>query len=158
MNVKKTLIIGAITAFIVGVLFIFVQPFFGMPPLTDRHADAYVKFGGLSPLMAIIIAWFVHLLVSTAYGIATATALLISKKLYIFALLVLVLGWITTVIAGPANQLIVRVVTSKSFPSMSNLPALNFSFDVKLLLHLIFFIFIGLFLLAYSRISSNKVG
>ncbi|TWX65743.1 hypothetical protein [Colwellia sp. C1TZA3] len=153
---KNTLIIGAIIGFIVGVLFIFVQPLFGMSPLTDRHAAAYVKLGDINPSMAIIIAWSAHLLVSTAYGITTAIALLISKKPAIFALLIVVLGWFTTVIAGPANQLIVRVVTSKSFPSIDNLPALNFNLDAKLLLHLIFFLFIGLFLLAYNRISSSK--
>lgn len=156
MNVKKTLMIGAIIGFIVGVLFIFVQPLFGMSPLTDRHAAAYVKLGDIIPSMAIVIAWSVHLLVSTAYGIATAIALLISRNPTIFALFIVVLGWFTTVIAGPANQLIVRVVTSKSFPSMENLPALNFNLDAKLALHLIFFLFIGLFLLAYSGVSSSK--
>lgn len=156
MNVKKTLIIGAIIGFLVGVLFIFVQPIFGMSPLTDRHAAAYVKLGDISPSIAIIIAWSAHLLVSTAYGITTAIALLISKNPGVFALLIAVLGWFTTVIAGPANQLIVRVVTSKSFPSMANLPALNFNLDAKLSLHLIFFLFIGFFLLAYSRINSSK--
>lgn len=156
MNVKKTLIIGAIIGFIVGVLFIFVQPLFGMSPLTDRHEAAYVKLGDIIPSMAIIIAWSAHLLVSTAYGITTAIALLISRNPTIFALFIVVLGWFTTVIAGPANQIIVRVVTSKSFPSMENLPALNFNLDAKLALHLIFFLFIGLFLLAYSGVSSSK--
>ncbi len=153
MNVKKTLIIGAIIGFIVGVLFIFVQPLFGMSPLTDRHAAAYIKLGDISPSMAIVIAWSAHLLVSIAYGLATATALLISRNLPVFALLIVALGWFTTVIAGPANQLIVRAVTSKSFPSLENLPALNFNLDPKLALHLIFFLVIGLFLLGYSRFS-----
>ena len=153
MNVKKTLLIGAIIGFFVGMLFIYVQPLFGMSPLTDRHAAAYVKLSDISPSMAIIIAWSAHLLVSTAYGLASAIALLISRNLAIFSLIIIALGWFTTVIAGPANQLIVRVVTSKSFPSLENLPALNFNLDAKLALHLIFFLFIGLFLLGYSRMS-----
>lgn len=159
MNVKKTILIGAISGFIVGVLFIYVQPLFGMSPLTDRHAAAYTKLSDISPSMAISIAWAAHLLVSIAYGIATGIALLISKmasrSLLTYILQIVALGWFTTVIAGPANQLIVRLVTSKSFPSMDNLPPLNFNFDAKLALHLIFFLFIGLFLLGYSRI--NKV-
>ena len=124
MNVKKTLLIGTIIGFIVGVLFIYVQPLFGMSPLTDRHAAAYVKLGNLSPSIAIFIAWIAHLLVSTAYGLVTAISLLVSRNIPVFALLIIALGWLTTVIAGPANQLIVRLVTSKSFPSMENLPPL----------------------------------
>lgn len=156
MKVKQTLLIGAIIGFIVGVLFIYVQPLFGMSPLTDRHAAAYVKLGDMSPSVAIVVAWIAHLLVSTAYGIASAIALLISKNLFTYLLQIVVLGWFTTVIAGPANQLIVRLVTTKSFPSFEGLPALNFNFDAKLALHLIFFLVIGLFLLVYSRLSKNE--
>ena len=155
MKVKQTLLIGAIIGFIVGVLFIYVQPLFGMSPLTDRHAAAYVKLSDMSPSVAIVIAWFAHLLVSTAYGIASAVALLISRNLFTYLLQIVVLGWFTTVIAGPANQLIVRLVTTKSFPSFEKLPALNFNLDAKLALHLIFFLVIGLFLLSFNRL--NKI-
>ncbi len=161
MSLKNTLIIGALTGFLVGVLFIYVQPLFGMSPLTDRHAAAYTKLSDISPSMAIVIAWTAHLLVSIGYGIATGIALYISnmtsKKLLTFSLQfglqIVALGWLTTVIAGPANQLIVRLVTSNGFPSLEGLPPLNFNLDAKLALHLMFFVVSGLFLLAYSRIS-----
>lgn len=155
MNMKNTLLIGALTGFIVGVLFIYVQPLFGMSPLTDRHAAAYTKLSDISPSMALVIAWAAHLLVSIGYGIVTGLALYISKNLFTFGLQIVALGWFTTVIAGPANQLIVRFVTSNGFPSLEGFPPLNFNLDAKLVLHLIFFVVIGLFLLGYSRI--NKV-
>lgn len=156
MKVKQTLLIGAMIGFIVGVLFIYVQPLFGMSPLTDRHAAAYVKLSDMSPSVAIVIAWFVHLSVSMAYGFASAVALLISRNLFTYLLQIVVLGWFTTVIAGPANQLIVRLVTTKGFPSLEKLPALNFNFDTKLALHLIFFLVIGIFLLAYNRLNKTE--
>ena len=156
MKVKKILLIGAIIGFIVGVLFIYVQPLFGMSPLTDRHAAAYVKHSNMNPSVAIVIAWLAHLLVSTAYGFASAAALLISRNLFSYLLQIFVLGWFTTVIAGPANQLIVRLVTTKGFPSLEKLPALNFNLDEKLVLHLIFFLVIGLFLLVYSRFNKTE--
>ena len=156
MNIKKTLLAGAITGLIVGVLFIYVQPWFGMTELTVRHATAYTKLSGISPFMAIVIAWIAHLIVSAAYGIVSAIALLISRNLLVFGAQLVALGWFTTVIAGPANQMIVRVVTSEGFPSLANLPPLNFNLDAKLALHLVFFFAIGLMLLS-SRISENHL-
>ena len=156
MNLKKSLLIGALTGFLVGVLFIYIQPLFGMSPLTDRHAAAYTKLSDIIPSMAIVIAWTAHLLVSIGYGIATGIALFISKNLLTFGLQIVAMGWLTTVIAGPANQLIVRLVTSNGFPSLEGLPPLNFNLDAKLALHLMFFVVSGLFLLVYSRISKVK--
>lgn len=156
MKVKQTLLIGAIIGFIVGVLFIYVQPLFGMSPLTDRHAAAYVKLSDMSPFVAIVIAWFAHLLVSTAYGFASAVALLISRNIFSYLIKIIVLAWFTTVIAGPANQLIVRLVTTKGFPSFEKLPVLNFNIDAKLALHLIFFFVIVLFLLVYRRLNKSE--
>jgi hypothetical protein len=156
MNLKNTLLIGALSGFIVGVLFIYVQPLFGMSPLTDRHAAAYTQLSNIGPSMALIVAWAAHLLVSIGYGIATGLALFISKDLLSFGLFIAALGWITTVIAGPANQLIVRVVTRDGFPSLNGLPPLNFNLDAKLLLHLIFLLVIGVFLLGYSYLGKHK--
>lgn len=156
MKVKQTLLIGAIIGFIVGVLFIYVQPLFGMSPLTDRHAAAYVKLSDMSPFVAIVIAWFAHLLVSTAYGFASAVALLISRNIFSYLIKIIVLAWFTTVIAGPANQLIVRLVTTKGFPSFEKLPVLNFNIDAKLALHLIFFFVIVLFLFVYRRLNKSE--
>ena len=104
MNAKKVLIYGAITSFIVGVLFIYVQPLFGMLPLTDRHAAAYTKLTNISPAVAVVVAWAAHLIVSTAYGVATALALILSKSIVSFVLQVLALGWFTTVIAWSASN------------------------------------------------------
>lgn len=155
MNLKKTLFFGAFTGLFVGVLFIYVQPLMGMSPITDRHAAAYTKLGDISPSMAIVIAWAVHLLVSVIYGIATGIALFISRNLLTFGLQIIALGWVTTVIAGPANQLIVRLVTTKGFPSLEGLPPLNFNLDAKLALHLMFFGVCGLLLLIYRQIGKD---
>jgi hypothetical protein len=155
MNLKKSLIIGAFIGLIVGVLFIYVQPYFGMTTLTSRHAGAYVKLSDITPSIASIIAWSAHLFVSVGYGVVTAIALFISKNLIVFGLQTLVLGWFTTVIAGPANELIIRLVTSNHFPSFTGLPALNFNFDAKLALHVVFFAVISLFILLYKRLSKS---
>jgi|GEM_PF-2490788 len=156
MNAKKTLLIGAISGFVVGVLFIYAQPLFGMSALTERHAAAYLALSDMSPSTAIFIAWTAHLLVSIAYGTATAVALLLSKNLATYALQILALGWFTTVIAGPANQLIVRLVSSAGFPALNNLPPLNFNLDAKLILHLLFFAFIALAIALYTQFDKRQ--
>ena len=146
----NVILIGAILGLIVGVLFIFVQPLFGMSPLTERHAQGYMKLSEMSYSAAINSAWFIHLFISVCYGIACSIALLISARVTLYSIQILILSWFTTVIAPPANALIVKAIGTKSFPSLANLPALNFSVDAKLIFHLVFFAVIAAILWGYQ--------
>lgn len=148
----KLLFIAAIIGFVVGIAFIFIQPLFGMSPLTQRHAAGYMNSGSMSASTAIIIAWCVHLFISVCYGLGTGIALLISRKAIPFVVQIVFLGWFTTVIAPPANGLIVKLVGNKSFPSFEQLPPFNFQLDAKLVLHLLFFAAIAIVL----RVVASK--
>lgn len=142
---------GAVLGLIIGVLFIFVQPLFGMSPLTQRHAEGYMKLSEMSHGTAITSAWLMHLFISACYGIACSVALILSKKIVPYSVQIVFLSWITTVIAPPANALIVKLIGTQSLSSFTNLPAMNFSIDAKLILHLIFFAVIALTLWVSQR-------
>lgn len=152
----KILVLAAIIGLIVGVIFIFIQPLFGMPALTQRHAEGYMKLSTMSQNSARLSAWLVHLCVSINYGIASALALLIGRKILNYSLLILFLSWVTTVIAPPANAFLVKLIGTKSLPSLSGLPAMNFNVDAKLILHLLFFTTIAVVLWCYQRFLIKK--
>ena len=101
------LLLGAI----VGVLFIIVQPLFGMDTLTSRHAAAYQQLGNWSAFPAMIIAWFAHLAVSVFYGLLCGIVVLKYARLSHVVLFTLAFSWLTTLIAPPANALIVQLVS-----------------------------------------------
>ena len=153
---KKILFISSIIGLIIGVAFIYVQPLFGMSPLTNRHAAGYMKLGYMSEGSAIFVAWSIHLFISICYGLATGIALIISKKVVPFILQVFALGWLTTLIAPPANALIVKLVGTGAFPALSSLPALNYSIDAKLILHIVFFGVIAIILWAYKKVFDKS--
>jgi len=155
-STQKTLFVSAIIGFIVGIAFIFVQPLFGMSPLTGRHAAGYMKLGSMSETSALLTAWSIHLFISVCYGLATGIALKISKKVVPFILQVFALGWLTTLIAPPANALIVKLVGTGAFPALSSLPALNYSIDAKLILHIVFFGVIAIILWAYKKLFDKS--
>ncbi len=121
-----------------GVLFILVQPLFGMDTLTGRHAALYQQLGGWSAIPAMVMAWFVHLTVSVSYGLLSGIAVMTIERLGIVALLTVTFSWITTVIAPPANAIIVQLVSFQRLTG-GDLPGLNFSIDERLLLHVLFF-------------------
>ena len=66
------------------------------------------------------------------------------------ALWTLVFTWVTTVIAPPANAIIVQLVSFQQVDS-SKLPALNFNLDEKLALHLVVFVAIVVALTGYKN-------
>lgn len=146
----QLLLMAALLGAVVGVLFIFVQPWFGMDTLTSRHAAAYQQLGGWSAIPALVIAWLAHLAVSVFYGLASGIVVLKIRQFPWVAFYTLAFSWITTVIAPPANALIVQLVSFQHLEP-GKLPALNFSLDVKLLLHLVFFAAIVLALYLYKR-------
>lgn len=51
----------------------------------------------------------------------------------------IVLGSITTLTATPANEFVVKLITSKSFPAFDTLSALNTRMGPKLWLHILHF-------------------
>jgi hypothetical protein len=82
---------------------------------------------------ALIIGWCVHLFISVCCDLGVGIALLISRK------------------APPANGLLVKLIGTKVLLSLEQLPALNFQLDVKLILHLVFFMTIAMTLWIIDR-------
>lgn len=147
------LFMACIFGVVMGVVFIIIQPFFGMDTLTSRHAASYQKLGNWSSIAAITIAWAAHLAVSVFYGLLSGFVVLSTSRLGFIALFTLAFSWLTTVIAPPANAIIVQLVSFRHI-QISQLPALNFSLDVKFVLHLLFFAAIIAALYVYKK----KVG
>lgn len=133
-----------------GVVFIVIQPLFGMEPLTSRHAASYQKLGGWSSASAIGIAWAAHMVVSVIYGLLSGLVVSITSRLSVAALFTLAFSWLTTIIAPPANATIVQLVSFQQL-QVDKLPSLNFSLDVKFVLHLVFFSAITAALIAYKK-------
>ena len=134
----QLLLMACILGAVMGVIFIIIQPFFGMDTLTSRHAAAYQQLGNWSSMAAITIAWTAHLAVSVFYGFLSGIVILNATKLQVVALFTLAFAWLTTLIAPPANAMIVQFVSFQQI-QVSQLPDLNFSLDVKFVLHLVFF-------------------
>ncbi len=150
MRSTRLLLLAGLLGLVVGVLFILVQPLFGMDPLTSRHAAAYQKLGGWSAAPAWAIAWFAHLAVSVAYGLMSGLLVITATRWPWMVLGTLAFGWVTTVIAPPANAIIVQWVSVQRL-DLGNLPALNLALDEKFVLHLAFFAVITAILHAGSR-------
>lgn len=150
-----------ITAIIVGVLasiaFIIIQPLFGMATLTSRHASAYVKFGEYQEGIAIVLAWCVHVGVSIAYAWISLVIYSVNRTRIITIAQVLILGWVTTLIATPANEWVVKLVTTGQMVGVDALSPLNTSIGPKLWLHFMFF---GLVIIGalVAQGMSNRTG
>lgn len=149
-NRLKLLFIACLLGAVMGVVFIVIQPWFGMDTLTSRHAAAYQKLGNWSSIAAITIAWSAHMTVSVFYGLLCGLVLLKTSRLGIIALFILAFTWLTTIIAPPANAIIVQLVSFQHI-QINKLPSLNFSFDVKFVLHLLFFAAISAALFIYKK-------
>lgn len=145
----KAILIGLIAS----IAFILIQPFFGLATLTSRHAAAYVSLGGYNETVALILSWVVHVSVSIAYAILSTLIFSINSSLIISSIQVLVLGWITTLIATPANEWVVKLVTTQKLPDISALAPVNTDIGPKFWLHVMFFVFvmIGLYVVKIKR-------
>jgi hypothetical protein len=146
----KLLVIACLLGIVMGVVFIVIQPLFGMETLTSRHAAAYQQIGSLGSVTAISIAWFAHILVSVFYGLLCGLVLIKTSSLQTIILFNLLFTWITTIIAPKANAMIVQVVSLHKV-QLGSLPSLNFSLDAKFALHLVFFAVISLGLYFYKK-------
>jgi len=140
------------TALLVGlfasVAFILIQPLFGMLTLTSRHAAAYMKLGEYSATSALVISWFVHISVSIFYAFISTIIFNINSSWLVSVGQVIGLGWLTTLTATPANEFVVKFVTTLQFPDLNSLSALNTELGAKFWLHILFFVFVvaGIFL------------
>lgn len=140
---NKTIFIKAILiGLIASIAFILIQPFFGLTTLTSRHAAAYVSLGGYNETVALTLSWVVHISVSIAYAILSTLIFSINSSLIISSIQVLVLGWITTLIATPANEWVVKLVTTQKLPDISALAPVNTDIGPKFWLHVMFFVFV----------------
>ena len=153
---KKSIITAMLVGIIASFVFILVQPLFGMTSLTSRHAAAYVALGGYGATSAMILSWVVHISVSVAYTLLSFIVITLNRSWLVNLLQVIIFGWITTLTATPANELVVRWITTEKFPALSSLAALNMEVGPKLWLHLIFFGFIVMGLFLTSVKTNNK--
>jgi hypothetical protein len=153
---KSRIINAALIGLIASIIFILIQPIFGLSTLTSRHASAYVKFGQYSEFTAMLIAWFVHISVSIAYAQLSAFIFTINHSLKVNAVQVVFFGWLTTLIATPANEFVVKLVTTRSFPALDSLSGLNMEVGPKLWLHIVFFVFVMIGLVMTKDKFFNK--
>jgi len=138
---KSTLTKAIIIGLIASIAFILAQPLFGMSTLTSRHAAAYMT-GGYNESVAIVLSWIVHISVSIFYAFVSIVIFNANNTVLASIGQVVVLGWITTMTATPANEWVVKLVNSQSIPSFSQLSAINTDIGPKFWLHVVFFAFI----------------
>jgi len=112
-----------------------------MSTLTSRHAAAYMT-GGYNESVAIVLSWIVHISVSIFYAFVSIVIFNANNTVLASIGQVVVLGWITTMTATPANEWVVKLVNSQSIPSFSQLSAINTDIGPKFWLHVVFFAFI----------------
>jgi hypothetical protein len=137
MNIFSTFFVGLIAS----IAFIIAQPFFGMSTLTSRHAVAYIA-GGYNETVAMVLSWIVHITVSIIYAYISAIIFSMNRSILASVGQIALLGWITTMLATPANEWVVKLVNTQSIPSFDNLSAINTDIGPKFWLHILFFAFI----------------
>lgn len=139
---KHTLTTALILGLIASVVFIVAQPLFGMATLTSRHASAYVNYGSYSETSAVILSWLLHIGVSIFYTLLSTLIFNINHSLFVNFSQIIALGWISTLFATPANEWVVKLVTTQQLPLLESLSALNTQIGPKLWLHILFFTFV----------------
>lgn len=151
MQAYKLLKVGVLAGIVVGVLFIYVQPFYGMTPVTDRHAALYSELTNFGYATAITVAWVTHLCVAILHGIAIVFMLILSGGAMSYFTTLVGMAWFASLIAAPVNAVIVSLVSTGSLPLLLKLPPLNIQLDEKFALHLTLFIAIGAVVWLYRR-------
>lgn len=131
------------TTFFVGVIasiaFILIQPSFGMLTLTSRHAAVYTDIGHYNETFAVALAWLVHGSVSIFYTFISLLIYNFNHSLIINFIQIIVLGWLTTLIATPANEWVIKLITTGQLTPLHALSNLNTEVGPKLWLHILFF-------------------
>jgi magnesium-transporting ATPase (P-type) len=149
--IKYSLISGIVA----GVLFIAFQSLFAMGTITGRHAQTYMELGAYSILQASVMAWLVHLLVSIAYASVSTIIFAINPSIWVSIAQTVALGWVTTLLATPANVFVMKLLGTLSVPALSSLPPVNTSVDAKLVLHIAFFVLVIAILYVFYKRSNN---
>ncbi|AOW78717.1 hypothetical protein A3Q34_18870 [Colwellia sp. PAMC 20917] len=146
------------TIFLIGIFssiaFIVIQPLFGMLTLTSRHASAYINLGNYNETTAIVLSWIVHISVSVFYTFIASLIYNFNVSYLVSVAQVIILGWLTTLSATPANEWVVKLITTGQFTSITSLSELNTEIGPKLWLHILFFAFV-LTGLGLSRLISS---
>jgi hypothetical protein len=146
--------------FLIGIFssiaFIVIQPLFGMLTLTSRHASAYINVGNYNETTAIVLSWLVHSSVSVFYTFITSIIYNFNASYLVSVAQVIILGWLTTLSATPANEWVVKLITTGQFTSITSLSELNTEIGPKLWLHILFFAFVLTGLGLTRLISSPK--
>jgi hypothetical protein len=150
----NTFLIGLVSS----IAFIMIQPLFGMLSLTSRHASAYINLGGYNETLALVLAWFLHISVSIFYTFISTAIFYFNHSILVSFGQVIILGWLTTLIATPANEWVVKLITTEKFTAINSLSALNTQVGPKLWLHILFFTFVlcGLWLTRLITLSKGN--
>ncbi len=144
-TIKKRLPWVALAGVTGAIAFALAQTLAGFPQTIPQFmGQAIVSGGGYSPSLATPIGWGVHL------GVALSYALLFSliatlppfrrgglTKFVRLLGLVLLLGWVSTLITQPAIAITIGVLSGQGFPSA--LPPLNRSLGFVFWNHVAFF-------------------
>jgi hypothetical protein len=148
------------TALFVGLIasiaFILIQPLFGMLTLTSRHADAYIKLGAYPETAALILSWVVHISVSIFYALVSTIVFNINNTWFVSTGQIIALGWLTTLTATPANEFVVKLITTLTLPDLGSLSALNTDIGAKFWLHILFFALVVLGISLLNKRSFNR--
>ncbi len=133
---------AVIIGILASILFIVIQPMFGIDTITGRHTQAYVSQGNYTVATATIIAWAVHVIVSVFYALASVIIFRINSSFIVSSVQIMVLGWVSTLLATPANVFVITAITTQSLPDLSSIPPLNMALGAKFWLHIIFFVLV----------------
>lgn len=157
LSTKQIINYSLFTGLVAGVLFIAFQSLFAMGTITGRHAQSYIEMGAYSLWFATTMAWLVHLLVSVIYAFLSTLIFSISNTKWVTIIQTLILAWLSTLIATPANVFVMKLLGTKSIPALSSLPALNTNIDMKLALHLVFFVLVIAMLYVLNKRSKKAI-
>lgn len=133
-----------------AIAFALAQKVAGFPQtIPEFMGRAIVSGGGYNPSLAVPIGWGVHLGVALSYAVlfSMISALPAFKqagalRFVLLTVLVLVLGWVSTLITQPAIAVTIGVLSGQGFPA--TLPSLNRSFGFVFWNHVAFFAIVAL--------------
>lgn len=150
--IKHTLFTAFWLGLLAGIAFIIAQPFFGMSTLTSRHAAAYIN-GGYVETTALMLSWFVHLSVSIFYALLSYLTYRVNQSVLANLSQMFAFGWLTTLLATPANQWVVELINSRAIPGFAHLAPFNTDIGPKFWLHVLFFAFViaQIYLMQYLK-------
>ena len=110
----------------------------------------------MQPLMTL--SWVVHISVSVFYTFISLSIYNFNNYISVSFVQILVLGWITTLIATPANEWVVKFITTGQLTTISSLSDLNTQVGPKLWLHVLFFglVIVGITFTKYISFNNKQ--